>query len=215
MKIHDFAQCFASAARHVAGQREYLCQLDTFIGDGDHGITAERGFLAAAAVASNEENTTHTAGQLFTAISAGMSRTMGGAIGPLYAAFWSGAAASCQDRTEINGTDLALCFAGGLAKLTRLGKTAEGEKTMVDAMAPCVRAMQAAADSGKEMGAMLQAGAAAANAGSQATRDMVAHKGRARFLGDKSAGYVDPGSASFAIFMQALAQEINAWEGLI
>lgn len=212
MQMDKFAQCFAGAARHVAAQREHLCQLDTFIGDGDHGITAERGFLAAATAA--EENAGGTPGQFFSAISSAMARSMGGAIGPLYAAFWSGAALRWQGCMAISATDLTGCLSDGLARMIRLGKTVEGEKTMLDAMAPCMRAMQAAVSAGASLSQTVQAGAVAAEDGSQATRAMVAHKGRARFLGEKSAGYIDPGSASFALFMQALAHEINAREGM-
>lgn len=209
MGVTDFALCLGKAARQVARQRDALCKLDTFIGDGDHGVSAERGFLAAAEAA---EKSTGSLENLFLKVGASMSRTMGGAIGPIYGAFWSGAGATCKGLEELQAGDLASAVAAGVAKVVWVGKASEGEKTIVDAMAPCARAMLEAAARQEGLGAVLAAGSAAASAGMQATCVMIARKGRARFLGEKSIGYIDPGAASFSMFIEALAHEIQILE---
>ena len=184
----------------VASKRDELCKLDTGIGDGDHGITVERGFGAAAILC---ERFNGEMSALFEAIGEEMVFTMGGAIGPVYGAFWSGIAEVCQDKSLINGEILAEAFARGCALVMALGKVSPGDKTVVDAMFACKEAMLG--EQQHDLGAALNAGALAARSGAESTKDMVAKRGRARFSGDKSKGYVDPGATSFAMFMEALA----------
>ena len=100
MRVIEFAECLGKAARQVAGQRDALCKLDTYIGDGDHGVSAERGFLAAAGAAEKSSGSLES---LFLEVGASMSRSMGGAIGPIYGAFWSGAAAACKGLEDVTG----------------------------------------------------------------------------------------------------------------
>lgn len=210
MRSMKFAVCLAKAARKVAACRDELCQLDTFIGDGDHGITVERGFLAAADAAETLDGPID---HLFLNIGSSMSRAMGGAIGPLYGVFWSAVAAGSRDATGIQASLFAQAIAAGVENVMRVGKANEGDKTMVDAMAPCARAMLEAAET-EPLTIVIERGAKAAAQGSLATQNMIARKGRARFLGDKSLGYIDPGAASFAIFMEALAQTIKTEEDI-
>lgn len=207
--IHEFAECLGIAARQVARERDSLCKLDTFIGDGDHGLSAERGFLAAADAAEKSGGSLEN---LFQEVGAAMSRSMGGAIGPIYGAFWSGAATDCKGMEEPQPGALAAAFVAGVEKVMRVGRAAEGEKTILDAMAPCAQAMLEAAGRGETLAGVMAAGAEAASKGRDATREMAARKGRARFLGEKSVGYVDPGAASFAMFVAEFAQAIKAME---
>ena len=112
----------------------------------------------------------------------------------------------------MQGVTFAQSIAAGVEKVIRVGKANEGDKTMVDAMAPCARALMESAAIGESLASVVDKGAKAATQGMHATRNMVARKGRARFLGEKSLGYVDPGAASFAMFMEALAEEIKTEE---
>lgn len=205
MDTTTFAICFCNASKSVADCRDELCRLDTGIGDGDHGITAERGFLAAADLSEKFDG---VIGDLFLQVGKAMGQKMGGAIGPVYSAFFTGAASAFESNDDVvEPVTLALAVKAGVEKVIRIGQVREGDKTVVDAMGPCARAMAEA--QGKDLSYVVNAGAKAAIMGRDATRDMVARKGRARFLGERSKGHIDAGAASFTIFMQALAKEIS------
>jgi len=201
MEIQRFAAAFRAAAEGMEENRVELCRLDTGIGDGDHGITIERGFRAAAAVSTACD----TFSDLFAAIAHAMEPAMGGAIGPLYVAFFAASGSATEKNREVGDAALVRALDAGVRVVAKAGDVKEGQKTVLDAMAPWMQAMTLAVDAGADLAAAAQKGADAASAGARSTKDMVAVKGRARYRGERSVGQVDPGAWSFALFARRLA----------
>lgn len=206
MQIRQFAAALRKAAHNMESYRDELCRLDTGIGDGDHGITIAAGFSAAeAAITDHNENYA----VLFSAVGAAMEDAMGGAIGPLYGAFFSAAAAAVGDEGEPSDSDFVMSMRSAVEAVSRAGDVGEGEKTVLDAMAPWSRAMAADAAVGSPIQEVIRSGAAAAMEGAAKTVAMIAKKGRARYRGDRSVGTIDPGAQSFAYFARELATALR------
>lgn len=195
MDSKRFSMCFANAAGSMCAHMEALCKLDSGIGDGDHGVTVARGFDAAQEVARSYEG---EPADMLMAVGAAMAASMGGAIGPIYGVFWKEVGKAFAQEKSIGEA-----FEAGAMGVMRVGMAARGDKTIVDAMMPCALAAKA----GHSLVESLQLGAKAAREGAMATSDMVAKKGRAKFLREKSVGFVDPGAMSFALFIEAWAKE--------
>lgn len=199
MNILAFGRAFARACNDMTSHTEELCRLDAYIGDGDHGVTVERGFKAAIEALTQKQ----TPQELFFAIGESMSDAMGGAIGPLYGMFWRGVGKALRDE-DITPQSVGKAWRQGCDAVMRVGKALRGEKTIVDAMLPSVEAAEPAESLSETLTAMAQA----ANAGAQETVGMQASKGRARFLGERAMGRMDPGAYSYALFLEHLAQEV-------
>lgn len=199
MNILAFGRAFARACNDMTSHTEELCRLDAYIGDGDHGVTVERGFKAAIEALTQKQ----TPQELFFAIGESMSDAMGGAIGPLYGMFWRGVGKALRDE-DITPQSVGKAWRQGCDAVMRVGKAQPGEKTIVDAMLPSVEAAEPAESLSETLTAMAQA----ANAGAQETVGMQASKGRARFLGERAMGRMDPGAYSYALFLEHLAQEV-------
>jgi phosphoenolpyruvate---glycerone phosphotransferase subunit DhaL len=197
-----FRAWLAEAGAVIEDQRDHLTQLDAAIGDADHGINLARGF-AAIAVALDQASTPTPGSVLILAGSTLISK-VGGASGPLYGMALRQAGKSLGDTADADLADLATCLDAALAGVQKLGAAREGEKTMVDALAPAVAALQKATSEGADTATALGAAAAAAAEGAQATISMQALKGRASYLGPRSVGHEDPGAASTAILIGAL-----------
>ncbi len=198
-----------TAAERVAGARLLLTELDAAIGDGDHGINLDRGF--AELVRRLDVGEVPDAPPAATLEAAGRTimATVGGASGALYgralqragAALIAPVATGPAAREEIAATALA----AAVAAISALGRATIGEKTMLDALVPARDAFQAAVASGADLAAAAAAAAAAADAGAAGTVPLLATKGRASYLGERSIGHVDPGAVSSAILLRALA----------
>ena len=196
----DIKESLKAACNQMLAHTQELCLLDTGIGDGDHGLTTERGFLAAAQ-AIDAYHGQDDAG-LFAAIGEAMSKKMGGAIGPLYGVFWRAVGKAVQNQ-KLTGNNLGVALQAGCEQVMKLGRAVPGDKTLVDAMLPCTQAVR---EGSELLAERLHTAAQAAMEGAQSTRDMMAKKGRARFLQEKSIGHVDAGAYSFALFMGYWAQ---------
>jgi dihydroxyacetone kinase-like protein len=186
-----------------AANRERLTDLDAAIGDADHGTNMDRGFTAVANALAAEPPTA-IAGAFQTA-AAVLIKTVGGASGPLFGTFFLRAAASCPGAAELDAQGVLAVFQAGTEGVRQRGKAAPGDKTMLDALMPAMDAMRAATEQGSGIAAILEAGAAAAEAGMQATIPMQARKGRASYLGERSIGHQDPGAASASLLIRAAA----------
>jgi phosphoenolpyruvate---glycerone phosphotransferase subunit DhaL len=197
-----FRAWLAEAGAVIESQRDHLTQLDAAIGDADHGINLARGF-AAIAVAL-EQATTPTPGSVLVLAGSTLISKVGGASGPLYGMALRQAGKSLGDTADATLPELAASLDAALGGVQKLGAAREGEKTMVDALAPAVASLQKAISEGASTAAALSAAAAAAADGAQATISMQALKGRASYLGPRSVGHEDPGAASTAIIMGAL-----------
>jgi phosphoenolpyruvate---glycerone phosphotransferase subunit DhaL len=187
-------------------QRGYLTELDSAIGDGDHGTNLSRGAAACSSKVDSERP--EYLDDLFTLVGMTLVSTVGGASGPLYGTFFLRFAASAGHRQQLTLAQFADALDAGVAGVVERGKAELGDKTMYDAMAPAATAFRAAADKGADAGAAARAAFEAAAAGRDATADLVARKGRASYLGERSIGHVDPGAASTALMFEALAEAL-------
>ena len=191
------------AAADVAEQRDYLVDLDRAIGDGDHGENMDRGFKAAVEALGQAEPA--SVAEVLKTVAKTLMSTVGGAAGPLYGTAFLRASKAAGDG-ELDGAGVAAVIAGALDGIQARGKATTGEKTMVDAWTPALEAARAAAASGSDPAAVLEAAATAAEAGAAATEPMRATKGRASYLGERSIGHLDPGAVSTSLILRAAAR---------
>jgi dihydroxyacetone kinase-like protein len=186
-----------------AENRQWLTELDSAVGDADHGINMYRGFTAVRAELAAHPPS--DIGSVFQSVATVLIRHVGGAAGPLYGTFFLRAAAACAGKTEIEAADMVALFQAGIEGVAQRGKAAAGDKTMLDALLPALDAMRKSLGDGCSLTAILDAGAAAAQAGMLATIPMQARKGRASYLGARSIGHQDPGATSSYLLLQAAA----------
>jgi phosphoenolpyruvate---glycerone phosphotransferase subunit DhaL len=196
-------------ASAIAEQRDYLTQLDAAIGDADHGANMTRGFAAVEEKLAGLDGGVGPGKMLITAGSTLVS-TVGGASGPLWGTALRRAGRSLGDAETIDAALLAAAMSAAVDGVVELGAAQPGDKTMVDALRPAVDAMQSALDGGGDAANALAAARAAAEDGMRATVPMLARKGRASYLGDRSIGHQDPGATSAAIIVAALEQAVGA-----
>ena len=193
-----------SALQEVfAENRQRLTDLDSAVGDGDFGISLDRGFTAVQAeLTANPPADIRAA---FQNVASVLIKTMGGSSGPLLGTFFLRAGATCADKAELAPADVVALFQAGVDGLQQRGKAALGDKTMLDALLPAVDAMRGALEAGSGLADILERGAAAAEAGMRATISMEARKGRASYLGDRSVGHPDPGATASHLMLKAAA----------
>jgi len=202
MDAEFFRGWMAEIAVVIDAQRDHLTQLDAAIGDADHGTNLARGFGAVrAALASSQ---TPTPGSVLLLTGSTLISKVGGASGPLYGTAFRRAAKSLGDKPEVDLPALAAALEAALAGVKQLGAASEGEKTMVDALAPAVAAFSQAVAQEAAAPAALAALTDAADAGAHDTVSLQATKGRASYLGPRSVGHEDPGAASTALILHAL-----------
>ena len=190
----------------VTENRSYLTELDSAIGDADHGSNMTRGMTA---VMEKIAATPPTAvGELFTQVGMTLVSSVGGASGPLYGTFFLRFGSAAGVVAELDSAALAAALRAGCGGVVARGKAERGDKTMVDAMSPAVDAFEAEMAAGSDLTTALAAAAAAGELGRDATEPLVARKGRASYLGERSAGHLDPGATSTALLFRALADVV-------
>jgi dihydroxyacetone kinase-like protein len=196
----DLARFLETFAERIHAAREMLTELDSAIGDADHGINMDRGFTAVVEILPPLRD--GDAGKLFKDSGMKLISTVGGASGPLYGTFFLRLGTALAGRTEVTMPELATGVRAGYEGVVARGKAELGDKTMVDAMQPAVVALEA--EAAADPATALDAAAAAAAAGRDATIPLVARKGRASYLGERSAGHQDPGATSTTILFESL-----------
>lgn len=190
------------SAATVTEHREELIDLDRAIGDGDHGENLYRGYTAVLGKLDAAEPA--TVGDVLKLVATTLMSTVGGAAGPLYGtAYLRGAKAA--DGPELDAAGVAAVLTAGVEGIVARGKAEVGDKTMVDAWTPAAAAAQQVADDGGSAAAAWRAAADAARAGAESTDPLVAHKGRASYLGERAIGHRDPGAQSSAYLIEAAA----------
>ena len=199
------------SAATVFAHRDELVELDRQIGDGDHGENLARGFTAVLARLDGLTEPPATIGDVLRLVATTLMASVGGAAGPLYGTAYL-RAAKVTGVAELDGHGVVALLEAGLEGIVVRGKAAPGEKTMVDAWTPAVEAAVAAADNGAPASAVLAAAADGARAGALATIPMVATKGRASYLGERSAGHLDPGARSSELILRAAADAAAAFD---
>jgi phosphoenolpyruvate---glycerone phosphotransferase subunit DhaL len=204
------------AASRLAEQAPALTALDQAIGDGDHGTNMDRGFKAIVAALDagrpEADGELAEAGAVLRTAGRTLISTVGGAAGPLYGTGFmrAGGAVAAADASRAPGDVLVEALEAAIGGIQGLGKGSPGEKTMLDALAPAAAAGRAASAAGGDTAAIISAMAEAAEAGATATIPMLATKGRASYLGERSIGHQDPGATSSALLLRALADAAGA-----
>lgn len=201
--LHRFVELFAD---RIKERREELTELDSAIGDADHGINMDRGFSAVRAKLGELDGSPDL-GAATKLVGMTLISTVGGASGPLYGTFFLRLATSFGERPSVDAPALGAALRAGLEGLIQRGKAAPDDKTMVDALSPAVDAYDAAAGDG--IGAALSAAAEAAAAGRDRVTPLVARKGRASYLGERSANHQDPGATSTTVMIEALRDAVD------
>lgn len=188
-------------ARLVGEHKQELTRLDSAIGDADHGTNMDRGMSAVVAALDGAE--LPDVGALFKKVATTMISAVGGASGPLYGTFFLRMATAAGQAGSLDGPAFAKALRAGLDGIVTRGKAEAGDKTMYDALAPAVDALDDALGAARPFDEALTAAAAAAARGRDATKDLVARKGRASYLGERSVGHQDPGATSAALLLSA------------
>lgn len=196
-----------SAAREVRAHHELLTKLDSVIGDGDHGTAMMRAMKALETTL--ETNRSEDPGELFTAVAWDVMAIDGGSTGPLLGSFFMGMADAAQAAEPLDTDGLARLFAGAVQGMRMNTQAQVGDKTMMDALLPAVDALRAAAAAGRPPDEAMAAAAQAAADGAEATARLRAAYGRARNLGDRAIGHVDPGARSMALIVAGCARALR------
>lgn len=205
--LASFTAWIADYATVVSQQADYLTDLDRAIGDADHGSNMQRGMTKAAELAGAEE---------FSSIDAYLKKVgmtlvsnVGGASGPLYGTFFLRMAGAFTDVGEAGAPEVGAGLRAGVEGILARGKAEAGDKTMYDAWAPALEAFDSAVGSGSDLAGALGAAAAAAATGRDATQELVARKGRASYLGERSRGHIDPGATSSTMLLESAARTLT------
>lgn len=187
--------------------KAYLTELDSAIGDADHGTNIARGFgIVAEQVAENSDN---DIGALLKATSMTLMSKVGGASGMLYGNFFMKAAATANGKDELTADELVSLLEAGLGGIIARGRAEVGDKTMIDAWSPALDALKSSLANGDDLATALQACAVAAEAGAKATIPLQAKKGRASYLGERSIDHQDPGATSTHIILSELSKVVQ------
>ena len=209
MNADTMQRWLEQAAASLHEQRDYLTQLDAAIGDADHGTNMDRGFTAVVAKLEESKGSVPP-GKLLTTAGGTLVSTVGGASGPLWGTALRRAGRALGDAEEFGSEELVSALDAALAGVVELGAAQEGEKTMVDALAPALRTLRERLADGASLAAAVQAAFEAGEEGMRATVPLQASKGRASYLGERSIGHQDPGATSTMLILGALARTVSA-----
>ncbi len=206
MSIHrdDILAWVRASAGVIAENKTYLTELDAAIGDADHGANMDRGFKAV--VIKLAENSDKDIGTIFKTVGMTLLSTVGGAGGPLYGTFFLQAGMKSAGKMELNLQDWAEALEAALSGVVMRGKAEPGDKTMVDALLPAVDSLKESLAANAPLNTALEQSAEAARLGMLATIPWVARKGRASYLGERSAGHQDPGATSSYLLLKTAAE---------
>ncbi|WP_069173883.1 dihydroxyacetone kinase subunit DhaL [Streptomyces griseus] len=196
-----FRRWMTATAAAVDREADRLTDLDAAIGDADHGTNLQRGFTAVTAALGGESPA--TPGAVLTLAGRQLISTVGGASGPLYGTLLRRTGRALGEAPEVSTGQLAEALGEGVAAVAQLGGAQAGDKTMLDALLPAVQALGTSAEAARD----------AALAGAAATVPLLARKGRASYLGERSIGHEDPGAASSALLVGALVEAAGASGG--
>jgi dihydroxyacetone kinase-like protein len=200
-QVLGWVEAYAST---VADNKEYLTRLDSAIGDADHGINMDRGMKAVQGKLDGLEG--DDIGALLKTVGMTLVSTVGGAGGPLYGTLFLQMGVATTGKSELEPEDWAAALTAAVEGVQMRGKAEPGDKTMVDALIPAKDSFSASVAEGASFEEALRRSAEAAEAGVQATIPLVAKKGRASYLGERSAGHQDPGATSSYLLLKTAAE---------
>jgi phosphoenolpyruvate---glycerone phosphotransferase subunit DhaL len=193
-----------AVAKKIESEKVFLTELDTAIGDGDHGINMARGFQKVGEKLPSLAD--KDIGVILKTVGMQLVSTVGGAAGPLYGTAFMKAGAACQGKMELDLAGFAVAFAAAIQGVKMRGKAEPGEKTMLDALCPALTAINAEVKAGGNARSAFTNAIQAANDGVAYTKTIIATKGRASYLGERSIGHQDPGATSSLLILQAIAE---------
>lgn len=199
----EILEWIKACSQVLAENRDYLTQLDAAIGDADHGENMDRGFKAV--MKKLPEMSEKDIGTIFKTVGMTLISTVGGAGGPLYGTLFLNAGMKTAGKMELDLADWSNIMEAALSGIITRGKAEPGDKTMVDGLTPAVAALKQAVENGSSFEEALKMSAEAARQGMEATIPLVARKGRASYLGERSAGHQDPGATSSYLILKAAA----------
>jgi dihydroxyacetone kinase-like protein len=199
-------QWLQNCAETFVQHKDELTELDAAIGDADHGANMARGFTAVQGKLAELKD--KDIGTIFKMVAMTLISTVGGASGPLYGTFFLQAVAGAAGKMELTHEELSTVFNAGLQGLMHRGKAVVGEKTMVDALVPALEALKPFEHD--SISDAVNRAVVAAKRGADSTVPLVAKKGRASYLGERSAGHLDPGAASSVLLLEALQQAVRS-----
>jgi phosphoenolpyruvate---glycerone phosphotransferase subunit DhaL len=202
-QVSDWIRVFTAV---IAENKDYLTELDSAIGDADHGINMNRGMQAV--LGKMDAGSQDDIGALLKTVGMTLVSTVGGASGPLYGTLFLQMGTSAAGKSDLSGDDWAAALAAGVAGVQSRGKAELGDKTMIDALVPAVEAVRSALADGSTLDEALRRSAEAARDGMTATIPLVARKGRASYLGERSADHQDPGATSSWLLLQTAADTL-------
>jgi dihydroxyacetone kinase-like protein len=197
-------QILEEIAKKMNENRQFLTDLDAAIGDGDHGINLDRGFQAVVEKLSTVKD--KDIGFILKTVGMTLVSTVGGASGPLYGTAFMKAGAAVNGKMELEASDLITIIDEATKGIKMRGKAERGEKTMLDAIEPAYEALCSELDKGSELKVALAAAEKAAKEGVEYTKTIIATKGRASYLGERSIGHQDPGATSSTIIFTVLKE---------
>lgn len=189
-------------AAKMEEQKDYLTTLDQPIGDSDHGINLARGFAAVDQKLPSLEG--QDVGNVLKAVGMTLVSTVGGASGPLYGSAYMKGGMALVGKTEVGMEDFIAMLKVAIAAVEQRGKAKVEEATMLDAMYPSLYAIEEAVAAGADAKAVLEAGVKASWAGAEHTKDLVATKGRASYVGERGLGHQDPGATSYSYMLEVV-----------
>ena len=207
IELRQFVAWLARFRDLVVAKREYLTELDSAIGDADHGINMARGMTAV--MERIGASPAGAADRLFSQVGMALLSSVGGASGPLYATFFMTLGKNLSKADPTPAADFALALHRALDDVVARGKAEPGDKTMVDAAGPALAALDKGIATGLPLTVVAKSTHAAAEAGRDATVPLLAKKGRASYLGDRSIGHLDPGATSVALLFQAFSDAVG------
>ncbi len=207
-QVTDWIRAFAAA---VAENKDYLTELDAAIGDADHGINMNRGMQAV--LGKLDGGAQSDVGAQLKTVGMTLVSTVGGASGPLYGTLFLQMGSSAAGKSELSAEEWSAALRAGVAGVQSRGKAEPGDKTMLDALIPAVDALSAALSEGAAFADALQRSTEAAHSGMEATIPLVARKGRASYLGERSANHQDPGATSSWLLVRTAAETFTAKDG--
>jgi phosphoenolpyruvate---glycerone phosphotransferase subunit DhaL len=204
----DVVRMIRAFAATIAEQKEYLTELDSAIGDADHGINMDRGMKAVVAKLDGQQPT--DVGTVLKTVGMTLVSTVGGAGGPLYGTLFLQLGTATAGKEALEASDWAAALEAAVTGVQARGKAELEDKTMIDALIPARDAYRQALEEGSSFADALRRSAAAAEDGVKATVPLVARKGRASYLGERSAGHQDPGATSSWLLLKTIA---DTWGG--
>ena len=207
MTVEQIVRWLQTVATLMEERKDVLTQLDADIGDGDHGINMDRGFKKVLSQLTSVQP--NDIGQIMQETGMTLVSSVGGASGPLYGTFFLRAAAVSSGKRQLTLDELASLLKAGLSGLMDRGRAERGDKTMVDALAPAVDTLQLAAQENREIKEAMAEALLAAEDGMKSTIPMIAKKGRASYLGERSIGHQDPGATSSYLILKALHDSVQ------